>query len=157
MLEDSLAQVGMCGASVAATAQKCIMMGNQRALHSLKGDFKMPDKHVWWIRLRTLACSKDWSGLVALSREKRVPVPMSSFVDVCLRQGAPEDVTAVFVQQLPQPRERAELFAKMGMLEKAAEAAAAAKDVDMLSQLRSMAGGSMMVGNLIDGLRERLR
>ena len=151
-LEERMSQSGIYGTSLAKTLSSCMVLGNQKAIQQLKTDFKMQDKHMWYVKLRTLGAAQDWEGVASLAREKRSPIPASAFVNLCLRLDAPAAATARCVQTLPEARERAAHLRDLGMLEAAAEAAAAAKDVDMLGQLRGMAGNSVMVGNFIDSL-----
>ena len=51
--------------------------------------------------------------------------------------GAPDSVVQMYVGFATDARERASLFESLGMLEKAAEAAAQAKDGDLVSRLRA--------------------
>ena len=89
-----MSQAGIYGTSLAETLSSCMVLGNQKAIQQLKTDFKMQDKHMWYVKLRTLGAAQDWEGVVSLAREKRSPIPASAFVNLCLRLDAPAAATA---------------------------------------------------------------
>lgn len=134
---------------------QCIMLGNQRALAQLRSDFKIPDRQFWFLKIRTLAQAQDWNALMDFAQEKKSPVGYLPFYNAAKAKGAPNAVLAQFIRRLPDARSRAEMFAAIGLVNEAAEAAAATKDQDLLTKIRDMAGTSVtsLTSNAIEGLR----
>ena len=67
------------------------------------------------------------------------------------QKGAPNTVLGQLIHKISDPRSRAEKFAKIGMVNEAAEAAAQTKDQDLLTKIKGI-GGIHMAGT-IDHLR----
>uniref|UniRef100_A0A061RIB2 Protein VACUOLELESS1 n=1 Tax=Tetraselmis sp. GSL018 TaxID=582737 RepID=A0A061RIB2_9CHLO len=156
-LEKETGQSLFAGLSVAETLQVAVSLGNSKAVAQLRSEFKVPDKHFWWIKLRTLSRAKDWDALEAFARERKVPpIGIEPFIHACRAHEAPQHVVAGMIARVPDMKARAEHFAEAGLIQEAAEAAAAAKDADMLTKLKGMVGQSSTIGVAIDQLRDRL-
>jgi len=138
-LEESTGQTIFLGTSLVKTAIQCEALGKSRAVAQLKQDFRLTDKQVFWLRLRALASASDWVGAQNLANERRgpPPAPAGALATFLADAGAPDSVVQMYVGFVPDARERASLFEGLGMLEKAAEAAAQAKDGDLVSRLRA--------------------
>ena len=154
-LEDSQTHTRYTGLSVAESMSQCVMLGNARALQQLKSDFKITDKQFWYLRIRTLAQAQDWNALLELANEKKSPVGYLPFYNAARERGAPNSVLAQIIRKISDARSRAEKFAAIGMVNEAAEAAAATKDQDLLTKIRGMAGTSVnsLASNAIEGIR----
>lgn len=156
-LEKETGQSLFVGLSVAETLQTAIALGNQKAVAQIRSDFKVSDKRFWWIKVKTLGRARDWDALEAFARERKAsPIGMEPFIQACTSNEAPQHVVAGMIGRLPDLKARAEAYAQVGLIREAAEAAAAAKDADMLSKLKGMVGQSSPIGLAIDQLRERL-
>lgn len=76
-------------------------------------------------------------------------------MEACIEEGATEEALK-YVIKLSDPHERAEAYARMGMVKEAAEAASQAKDSELLGRLKSTFGQNTAAGALFDTLRDRL-
>mmetsp|Transcript_12464 Transcript_12464/g.35002 ORF Transcript_12464/g.35002 Transcript_12464/m.35002 type:complete len:872 (-) Transcript_12464:151-2766(-) len=156
-LEKETGQSLFVGLSVAETLQMAISIGNHKAAAAIRSDFKVTDKRFWWIKVKTLAKAKDWDALEAFARERKVsPIGVEPFIQACRGNDAPQHVVGSMIGRLTDLSARAEAYAQVGLIREAAEAAAAAKDADMLTKLKGMVGQSSTIGVAIDQLRERL-
>lgn len=59
------------GNSVYRTAFDLIKSGNSKRAQRLLSEFKVPEKSVWWLRLRALVARRDWNELEEISRLKK--------------------------------------------------------------------------------------
>ena len=142
-LEESTGQTIFLGTSLAKTLVQCEALGKSRAVSQLKQDFRLSEKQVYWLRVRALASEGDWVGVQNMAAERRggPPAPAEALATFLADAGAPDSVIQQYVSFVPDARERARLYEGLGMLEKAAEAAAQAKDGDLVSRLRAAASG----------------
>lgn len=62
------------GNSVYRTAFDLIKSGNSKRAQRLLSEFKVPEKSVWWLRLRALVARRDWNELEEISRLKKSPI-----------------------------------------------------------------------------------
>ena len=62
------------GKSVYRTAFDLIKSGNSKRAQRLLSEFKVPEKPVWWLRLRALVARRDWNELEEVSRLKKSPI-----------------------------------------------------------------------------------
>ena len=62
------------GLSLNETVYRLIRSGYGKRAHKLQGEFKMPDKTYWWLRLRALVAKRDWGELEELARAKKSPI-----------------------------------------------------------------------------------
>eukprot|EP00873_Tetraselmis_striata_P045222 jgi/Tetstr1/465486/TSEL_010170.t1 len=156
-LEKETGQSLFAGLSVAETLQTAIAIGNQRAAAAIRSEFKISDKRFWWIKVKTLAKTKDWDALEAFARERKVsPIGIEPFIRACKEHEAPQHVLAFMISRMTDLKAKAEAYAQVGLIREAAEAAAAAKDADMLTRLKGMVGQSSAIGLAIDQFRDRL-
>ncbi|QDZ21614.1 vacuolar protein sorting-associated protein [Chloropicon primus] len=154
-LQDTSSHTQYTGLSVAESMSQCIMLGNARALTQLKSDFKITDRQFWFLKIRTLSNAHDWNTLADFAQEKKSPVGYLPFYEAAKEKGAPNAVLATFIRKIGDARSRAEKFAAIGLVNEAAEAAAATKDQDLLTRIRDMAGTSVnsIANNAIGQLR----
>ena len=102
-----------------------------------------------FLKIRTLTNAQDWNALMDFAGEKKSPVGYVPFYDAAKAKGAPNSVLAHLIRKISDPRSRAEKFASIGLVNEAAEAAAATKDADLLTKIRAAAGtaGTTLASN----------
>ncbi|KAK9786074.1 hypothetical protein WJX73_008313 [Symbiochloris irregularis] len=156
-LESETGNACFLGLSAVGTVRQLLRLGNVRGAARVRAELKISDRRFTWLKIRMLGAAKDWEGLEALGREKKLPVGMDVFIAACKAHGAPPATTAKFIARLPEAREKAEEYAAIGMLTEAANAAAQSKDTDMLSAIQGMVGGSSNpLGAAVSQLKDRL-
>ncbi|CAI6008277.1 unnamed protein product [Closterium sp. NIES-65] len=101
------------GASVNETIAACLAAGNHREAQKLKGDFKVPERRYYWLRLQALARLRDWEGLEKLFKERRPLVGLRAFVEACVEQGAVVEA-AKYVGRIADAGEREEACVEQG-------------------------------------------
>ncbi|GJP57382.1 hypothetical protein CLOM_g16400 [Closterium sp. NIES-68] len=137
------------GASVNETIAACLAAGNNRDAQKLKSDFKVPERRYYWLRLQSLARSRDWEGLDKLSKERRPLVGLRAFVEACVEQGALLEA-AKYVGRIGDAADREELSRRFNLPDMSSEAAAAAAaargEGAILGTLRSFAAAGSAAG-----------
>ena len=130
------------GLSVDDTIFKLIRLGATKRAQKVQGEFKVPEKTFWWLRLRALVAKRDWTELEELAKVRRSPIGWEPFFNEVLAAGNAR-VAGVFVPKCTglSHKERMEMFVKCGLVGKAAEEALKAKDLEGLKELRSKAAG----------------
>lgn len=61
-------------------------MGDIKQTEKLRSEYKVPDKHFWWLRIQVLAEQFQWDELEKFSKSKKSPIGYEPFVEVCLKQ-----------------------------------------------------------------------
>lgn len=130
------------GLGINDTIFKLIRLGATKRAQKLQGEFKVPEKTFWWLRLRALVAKRDWTELEELAKVRRSPIGWEPFFNEVLGAGNSR-VAGLFVPKCTglSHRERMEMFVKCGLVGKAAEEALKAKDLEGLKELRGKAGG----------------
>lgn len=154
-LEISTGQPIFVDSSVSDTIRTLITLGNHRAAQRVKVDFKVPDKRYYWLKVFALATAKQWDALEKFSKERKPPIGYKPFVEACIEEEENQEALK-YIVKLTNPEERAEAYARIGMVKEATEAAAQAKDNELLGRLRSTFGQNTPAGALFDSLRDRL-
>ena len=62
------------GLSLNETVYRLIRSGYGKRAHRLQGEFKMPEKTYWWLRLRALVAKRDWGELEEMCKIKKSPI-----------------------------------------------------------------------------------
>ena len=98
--------------------------------------FKVSEKRLWHLEVRTLARSKDWPELEKLTSSKKdPPIGFEPFVEACVEQKS--YVNAVqYIKRLPDAHHRMEWLCAIGYWREAVEVAAAEKDAHALQVIR---------------------
>eukprot|EP00898_Chlorokybus_atmophyticus_P007460 jgi/Chlat1/7715/Chrsp66S07190 len=154
-LETSTGQRVFMDSSVSDTIRTCLVMGNHKAAQRVRSEMKVPDKAWYWLKTKALANIKDWDSLRKFAAERKPPVGYMPFVEVCIDEQHPVEA-AYYINKLPDLHDRAQLLARIGMYAEAAEAAAQAKDGELLSRLRASLPGNSTAVALIDKLKDKL-
>ncbi|KAK5997582.1 putative vacuolarsorting-associated-like protein [Cladobotryum mycophilum] len=84
------------GLSVNETLFKLIRLGYHGKAKKLQGDFKVPEKVAWWIRLRALVAKREWGEIEDIAKNKKSPIGWEPFYNLTLQAGNPR-LAAVFV------------------------------------------------------------
>jgi hypothetical protein len=151
---------GLVGLSVNTTIFRLIRLGALKRAQKIQSEFKVPERTFWFIRLRALVAKRDWTELEELSKLKKSPIGWEPFFNEILGAGN-NRIAALFIPKCTTltAKERVEMWVKVGMIAKAAEEAAKAKDLATLTDLRGKAGGrelsevERLIGQLEGGRR----
>ncbi|KKK27329.1 hypothetical protein P175DRAFT_0529206 [Aspergillus ochraceoroseus IBT 24754] len=146
------------GLSLNETIYRLIRSGYGKRAQKIQGDFKMPEKTYWWLRLRALVAKRDWGELEEIGKVKKSPIGWEPFYNEILGAGNTK-LASVFVPKctnLPA-EDRIEMWVKCGMIVKAGEEAFKAKDVNTLENLQSKTSGpsAVEIGRMINQLRPK--
>ncbi|KAL1863382.1 Vacuolar protein sorting-associated protein 16 [Paecilomyces lecythidis] len=146
------------GLSVNETVYRLIRSGYGKRAQKIQGEFKMPEKTYWWIRLRALVAKRDWGEIEEIAKIKKSPIGWEPFYNEILGAGNTK-LASVFVPKctnLPVA-DRIEMWVKCGMVVKAAEEAHKTKDVNTLELLRAKASGPAVgeIDRMINQLRPK--
>ena len=74
------------GLSVKETMFKLIQSGYSKRAAKVQSDFKVPDKTVWWVRLRALVAARIWGELEEIAKNRKSPIgwevsdPLASYL-----------------------------------------------------------------------------
>ncbi|KAH0002331.1 vacuolar protein sorting-associated protein 16, partial [Aureobasidium melanogenum] len=130
------------GLSINETIYKLIRLGNVKRSQKIQSEFKVSDKVYWWIRLRALVSRRDWRELEDLSKTRKSPIGWEPFVNEILSAGNPK-LASLFIPKCTSltVEERVELWTKCGLIVRAAEEAAKARNLRLLESLRDKATG----------------
>eukprot|EP00891_Asterochloris_glomerata_P007024 jgi/Astpho2/7024/e_gw1.00107.12.1_t len=155
-LEQETGHTCFLGRSVVQTVEQCIKLGNQRAANRVRQEFKLSERRWAWIKARALAGSQDWEALDAYSQERKLPIPLETFVTVAKAHNAPKPVLARLISRLPDASRKAEEYAAIGLLQEAAEAAAQVQDSAMLTRIQGMVGVGSPLSAAVTQLKDRI-
>jgi len=135
-LETELKQA-FVGESLSDTLYRLYLLGQPKYAQQIVSEFKVPEKRLWWIRIRTFGEMKDWEGLLAFSREKKPPIGFKPFAEICLESAQIAEAMK-YIPKIPEPSVRCELYLRIGNYTQAAEVAAKEmKDPQMLQMIRN--------------------
>jgi len=67
-LEEKTGQPIFADSSLADAIRTCIVTGNHKQAQKLRSDFKMADKQFYWLKIRSLASTGDWSAVEAFAK-----------------------------------------------------------------------------------------
>ncbi|RAL48115.1 hypothetical protein DM860_018134 [Cuscuta australis] len=154
-LEVTTKQAIFVDSSISDTIRTCIVLGNHRAAMKVKTEFKVSEKRWYWLKVFALATVRDWDALEKFSKEKRPPIGYKQFVEACVEAGEKGEALK-YIPKLPDPRERAEAYAQIGMAKEAADAASQAKDGELLGRLKMTFSQNAAAAAIFDSLRDRL-
>jgi hypothetical protein len=131
---------GLVGLSVNTTIFRLIRLGALKRAQKLQSEFKVPERTFWFIRLRALVAKRDWTELEELSKLKKSPIGWEPFFNEVLGAGN-QRIASLFITKCTglTPRERVEMWVKVGMVDEAAKEAAKTKDLETLKELRGKA------------------
>jgi hypothetical protein len=123
--------------SISELLEKHILEGDVKGALAIQKKFRVPEKRLWHIEVRTLAKCRAWDELAKLIANKKVPpIGFQPFIEACVEQRAFVEA-ARYIQRLPDPHERMEWLCNIGYWQEAAEVAYAERDPDALMLIRS--------------------
>ena len=146
------------GLSLNGTLHRLILNTNGKRANKIASDFRIPDKIFAWIRLRALVAKRDWTELEEIAhKNKKSSIGWEPYFNEILGAGNTRLAGGTFVAKCTglAARERSEMWVKCGMISKAGEELAKAKDIDGLEDLRGKATGSGVAE--IDRMLSQLR
>ncbi|KAG0320863.1 hypothetical protein BGZ99_004280 [Dissophora globulifera] len=136
------------GLSISSTVYKLITINQSNRATKVRGDFKMPDKRFWWIKLRALVEIRDWDGVATLAKSKKSPIGYEPFVEECVKAMQFKEAAKYILKC--DAHLRAGLFLKIEAYQEAGEQAFAQKDLDTLREIRDKCPNAVIQGQ-IDG------
>ncbi|KAM6484135.1 vacuolar sorting protein [Trichoderma sp. SZMC 28011] len=139
------------GLSVNETIFKLIRLGYHGKAKKIQSDFKVPEKVVWWIRLRALVAKREWGEIEDIAKAKKSPIGWTPFFNLTLQAGNPR-LAAVFIPKCTglEPGETITMYEKCGMRVKAAEEAVKLKAAAAYERLLEAAGRDTTEGKEIE-------
>ena len=140
---NSEARPRLAGLPLNRTVSTLIQHGAAKRAAQAASDFKVPERTLWWLRLRALVAARAWRELEAVAaKNRRSPIGWEAFVEEVAGAGNPRLAGGVFVPKCSgaSARERAEMYVRCGMVGKAGEEAVRAKDREFLEELRGRVG-----------------
>lgn len=153
-LEAATGQAIFVDSSVSDTICTCLVLGNNRAAEKLRSDFKVPEKRYYWLKIKALSTTSNWTALEKFSKEKKPPIGFKPFVEACI-EGGENGEALKYIVKLPNPQDRADAYKRIGLHNEAAEAESQKENGELLGRLRFF-GQSSSAGNLFDNIRDRL-
>ncbi|KAF9114225.1 hypothetical protein BGX27_011427 [Mortierella sp. AM989] len=151
-LEKDYAQ-SFTGLSISSTVYKLITINQSNRANKVRGDFKMPDKRFWWIKLRALVEIRDWDGVATLAKSKKSPIGYEPFVEECVKAMQFKEAAKYILKC--DAHLRAGLFLKIEAFKEAGEQAFLQKDLDTLREIRDKCPNVVIQGE-IDGYISQL-
>ncbi|RYP71669.1 hypothetical protein DL771_004620 [Monosporascus sp. 5C6A] len=141
------------GLSVNETLFKLIRLGYHNKAKKIQSEFKIPEKVVWWIRLRALVAKRDWNEIEEIAKSRKSPIGWEPFFTQTLQAGN-QRLAATFIPKCTnlEPGEAIKMYEKCGMRVKAAEEAVKARDADAWTHLLEAAGKTTVEGREIERL-----
>jgi len=73
-LERATKQYIYIGLSLHQTLSLLILHNRSTTVMELKNEFKVSDKHLWWIKVNALTSKQDWHALEAFAKERKSPI-----------------------------------------------------------------------------------
>ena len=148
------------GLSLNATLHRLILTAHGKRANKIASDFRVAERTFAWIRLRALVAKRDWTELEEIaSKNKRSSIGWEPYFNEVLGAGNTKLAGGAFVAKCTglTVRERSEMWVRCGMIARAGEEFAKAKDLEGLEELKARANGSGVaeIDRLIGSLRPR--
>jgi hypothetical protein len=158
VLDRDLGDAHYSGLSLNETLLRLIRSGYGKRAAKLQADFRVPEKTWWWIRLRALVAKRDWGEIEEVAKQRKSPIGWEPFFNEVLGAGNTR-LASVFVPKCTalSPRQRSDMWVKVGMVSRAGEELVKVKDLDGLEALRAKATGTGVaeIERMIAGLKSR--
>ncbi|TFK72107.1 vacuolar assembling/sorting protein VPS16 [Pluteus cervinus] len=127
-------KVPFFGLSIIETIRTCLLNGMGKRADKIKGDFKVPDKRFWYVKLHALTAIRDFEGLDAFAKSKRSPIGYEAFVRHLVENGHNKEAIP-YVAKCDSPR-RADLYVECGEWRLAGKECKDRNDKTKLDELR---------------------
>jgi hypothetical protein len=103
--------------------------------------FRVPEKRLWHIKVKSFADSEQWGNLRILADSKaKSPIGFKPFARAAIIGRQPEEEIMRYIKRTSTPEEKFELFCMANMWKRALETAFDMKDVPRLAQVKSLCG-----------------
>lgn len=146
------------GLSLNETLLRLIKKGQGKRAAKLQADFRVPEKTWWWIRLRALVANRDLKEIEEISKQRKSPIGWEPFFNELLGAGMTR-TASIFVPKCTSltPRQRSDMWVKVGMVSRAGDELVKAKDLEGLEALRARATGAGVaeIDRMIGGFKSR--
>eukprot|EP00198_Chlamydomonas_reinhardtii_P010037 XP_001699374.1 VPS16-like protein [Chlamydomonas reinhardtii] len=157
-LERETGQRLFYGLSLVETVRTAIRLGHHRAAAALKKQFVLSDRRFTWVKVRTLAETRDWESLEGFATElRRSPIGWEPFIEAAKKWQAPSEYRARLVARLPDSPAKAEELSALGLAREAAEVAARIKDTDLFARIQSAVAAGSPAALAIAQIKERFQ
>ncbi|XP_052092868.1 vacuolar protein sorting-associated protein 16 homolog isoform X1 [Mytilus californianus] len=126
--------------SLHQTIYRLTVENNYKVSEQLRKEFKVPDRRYWWIRIQGLAEAGEWVELDKFSRNKKPPVGMEAFVEVCAKHHNVNEAMKYMSRVSPEHKVRC--LVKVGNKKAAADTAFENRNEEELNFVLSKCGHS---------------
>lgn len=143
--------------SLADTIHTLLMTDQEKKAKKLSKEFNMSDKRYCWIKMRALIQAKQIAELEKFSKEKKLPVPIESFVK-CLDEDNQPDAAAKFAVRLVDSRgnpladKQVNWLIKLKQYEEALKVARRVKNLELIEHIQSQIPEDLLASRLFQGL-----
>jgi hypothetical protein len=134
--------------SVSATITSVINFAavNVREQHRLLADadkigkkFRVPDKRLWYIKVKAFADSEQWSNLRILADSKtKPPIGYKPFARAAIKGKQSVSEVLKYIDKIPVPEERYDLYCEAALWKKALEEASRLKDQRRILNVKTL-------------------
>lgn len=146
------------GLSATATVFKLVRLGYHGRAKKVAAEFRVPERVLWWVRLRALVAKRAWDELEELARQHRKsPIGWEPFYAQVLAAGN-QRLAGLFVGKcvaagaLDPPARAVAMYEACGLRVKAAEEAVRVKDAEGYLRVLEAAGRGSAEGREIERL-----
>ncbi|XP_020601018.1 vacuolar protein sorting-associated protein 16 homolog [Orbicella faveolata] len=141
--------------SLSDTIYQCVLLDDQKVAEQLKKEFKVPDKRFYWLKVRSLAESRNWLELDRFSKARKSLIGYEPFFEACLEFNNRIEAEKYVPRVLPE--NKVACFVKLGKFEDAAETAFAQKSEEGLDLvLGKCASSNRPLANRIQEMKAHL-
>ena len=154
-LEDKLGQ-NFGGLTLKETVGQLLALNETKQAEKLKSDFKMGETSFAWLRVRAMARARQWPELKKYAKQKRMPLSTTNVIRIVRQQAGEAEASKLLAEDFVTHSERYSMYAELGMLAEAANAAFMAKSMESLSALEAMAGGREDILRRVGELKMKL-
>eukprot|EP00760_Papus_ankaliazontas_P021954 PhM_4_TR18771/c0_g1_i1/m.58888/K20180/VPS16; vacuolar protein sorting-associated protein 16 len=152
--------ISVIGSTIIDTIRVCYECGKDKKAEALKAKFNVPDKKMWWCRLRALCNIGDWDALEKMggvgrfaSTRVKSPIGFEPFVTELMKRKRNEHAR-LFVGKIPDVGKRMEYWVALSDMSSAIEDAKKEGDVELLHQLRGRTTNPGMIQQIDACIRQ---
>jgi hypothetical protein len=143
--------------SLSQVLEYYVLSGDSKRAAKLKQQFKVDDKRMWQLEVKTLAAAGLWAELFQLvsSYKKAPPIGFLPIVEICVEYGNAQEALK-YIEKLSDYREAMEWLCNLNYWREAAELAAKNKDLEALMVIQQSSRNST-VQQLCEKLKMQLQ
>jgi hypothetical protein len=134
------AAAALAGAPAPSARQmlaQAIAEGKDAVAHKIAKQYKISDKMVAWVQLRTYVRNKEWNKVTELVKKSQ-PLPWEAYAETCAAHDRREDAVA-FIKKISSPEQRLNLFQQYEYWGEAANTALEMKNQALYAELNAKA------------------